>query len=61
MLTLVHTEVDLACEGQGVGGALARTALDAARSAGERVRAYCPFVAGWVRRHPEYANLLTQG
>ena len=52
-----HTEVDPAFEGRGVGGELARAALDDARARGLRVRASCPFVAGWLVRHPEYQDL----
>ena len=52
-----HTEVLAAFEGKGVGGELARTALDDARARGLRVRASCPFVSGWMARHPEYQDL----
>lgn len=55
-----HTEVDEAFEGRGVGGALARAALDDARERGLLVLATCPFIAGWMRRHPEYADLAYQ-
>ncbi|MHC0431764.1 GNAT family N-acetyltransferase [Streptomyces sp. O3] len=55
-----HTEVDPAYEGQGVGGALARAALDDARERGLRVLATCPFVSGWLARHPEYQDLAYQ-
>ena len=56
-----HTEVDGAFEGQGVGGALARFALDDVRDRGEdlEVVPVCPFIAGWIMRHPEYAPLVT--
>lgn len=37
-----------------------RTSLDEARTAGLRVLATCPFYAGWIERHPEYADLLYQ-
>ena len=53
-----HTEVDPAFEGQGVGGTLARAALEDARARGLKVRASCPFVAGWLVRHPEYKDLV---
>ncbi|HSN07023.1 MAG TPA: GNAT family N-acetyltransferase [Candidatus Angelobacter sp.] len=53
-----HTEVDPAFEGQGVGGALARAALDRARADGVRVIPDCPFIRGWIDRHPAYAGLV---
>ena len=58
VLVLTHTVVEKAAEGHGVGSALARTALDTARGQGLRVLPRCPFMAGWVDRHPEYADLV---
>ena len=56
-----HTEVDDRFEGRGVGGTIARTALDAiAAEGGTRVRPDCPFIRGWIRRHPEYRRLLEE-
>jgi predicted GNAT family acetyltransferase len=53
-----HTEIDSAFGGQGVGSALIRAALDdVARRGGLRVRPDCPFVAGWLDKHPDYAHL----
>jgi predicted GNAT family acetyltransferase len=41
-----------------VGSALIRAALDdVARRGGLRVRPDCPFVAGWLDKHPDYAHL----
>lgn len=53
-----HTEVVDAYEGQGVGSALARTALDEARENGEAVVPLCPFIAAYIDRHDEYADLV---
>jgi predicted GNAT family acetyltransferase len=60
LIVFPHTEVDPAFEGKGVGGALARAALDSARERGLAVLATCPFIAGWMRRHPEYLDLAYQ-
>ena len=60
VIVLPHTEVDPAFEGKGVGGALARTALDDARERGIPVLATCPFIAGWMRKHPDYLDLAYQ-
>lgn len=59
-LHLVHTEVPTALEGQGLGSALARSALDFARAAKLQVVPSCAFVAGFIRRHSEYADLVRQ-
>ena len=53
-----HTEVFDAFEGKGIGSVLARGALDAVRATGVRVVARCPFIAGYIERHDEYADLL---
>jgi uncharacterized protein len=57
-IIFTHTKVSDAYEGQGAGGQLAREALDDARRRGLRVVAWCPFIAGWIERHPDYADLL---
>ncbi len=58
-IVISHTEVDEAFEGRGIGGALARATLDAVRERGLEVVPVCPFVAGWIHKHPEYAALVT--
>ncbi len=58
VVTFTHTEIDADHEGKGVGGELARHALDDARARGLQVVARCPFIAGWIRRHPDYRDLL---
>jgi predicted GNAT family acetyltransferase len=58
LYVFTHTQVDPAHEGQGVGGALARGALDRVREDGTRqVLAVCPFIESWMSRHPDYADL----
>ena len=53
-----HTEIDPAFDGRGLGSTLARGALDAARERGERMVPLCPFIAGYIERHQEYADLV---
>ncbi len=60
VVTMTHTEVDPELEGQGIGGELVRQALDDVRAHGLRVRPSCPFVAAYIRRHPEYADLVSE-
>jgi predicted GNAT family acetyltransferase len=59
-ISILHTEVDRALDGRGYGSRLARYALDDARTRGLRVLVHCPFVRTYVRRHPEYEDLLTR-
>ena len=55
-IVFLHTEIDPAYEGHGLGSALARGALDDARRRGLTVIARCPFIARFIREHPEYAQ-----
>jgi uncharacterized protein len=57
-ITFVHTEVDDAYAGHGLGGELARAALDDVRARGLAVRPDCPFIKGWIAKHPDYADLV---
>ena len=54
-ITFTHTEIDDAYAGQGLGGILVRAALDVARERGLAVTPQCPFVRGWIAKHPDYA------
>jgi predicted GNAT family acetyltransferase len=57
-ITILHTEVDGAFEGQGVGSSMVRQLLDRLRAdAGRKVVVLCPFVNAWLRRHPDYQDL----
>lgn len=59
LVVFTHTEVDAAYEGQGVGGAIARHALDDVCADGSRaVLPLCPFIKGWIGKHPEYVALV---
>lgn len=54
----VHTEVDSAYSGRGLGNRLASGALDDAAARGIRVVPRCPFIRRYVERHDEYRRLL---
>jgi predicted GNAT family acetyltransferase len=56
-----HTEIDSAYEGQGLGGKLAEGALTAMRERGETIMPTCPFIAGYIRKHPEFEDLVGNG
>jgi predicted GNAT family acetyltransferase len=58
VLALLHAEVPPQFEGRGVGARLVKGVLDLARAKGEKVIPYCSFVAAYIRRHPEYRDLL---
>jgi hypothetical protein len=55
----VHTEVDDAYAGRGLGNRLAKAALDDALARDLHVVPRCPFIRAWLARHPDYAARLT--
>jgi predicted GNAT family acetyltransferase len=57
-LALIHTEVLPSHEGQGIGSALVRHALDLARASDLRVIAVCPYVQSYLTRHPEDGDIV---
>ena len=57
-IAFAHTEVDEAFGGHGLGSALAAAALDAACAEGLAVLPFCPFIRGYIERHPEYLDLV---
>jgi uncharacterized protein len=57
-VVLVHTDVEPAFEGHGLGSRLVAGALDDLRTRGLKAVVLCPFAAAYVRRHPEYADLV---
>jgi predicted GNAT family acetyltransferase len=60
-LVLTHTEVDESCSGRGFGSALVAAALADVKRQGLTVTPLCPFVADYIRRHPEYEDLVAAG
>jgi predicted GNAT family acetyltransferase len=57
-IMFTHTEVPPAHEGQGIGSALIRFGLAAARERGLQVIPICPFFAAYIKRHEEVQDLL---
>jgi len=55
---LAHTEVDEGHEGEGLAGVLVKASLEGIRDMGKTVIPTCPFAAAWIKRHPEWAELV---
>lgn len=55
---LTHTEVPEALGGKGIGKAIVKKALDLVRERQYRLVPLCPFVAAYMKRNPEYNDLL---
>ena len=58
VLTLHHTEVPAALQGRGIAADLVAAALAWARAEGFKVRPSCSYVAAYIKRHPDTADLL---
>jgi predicted GNAT family acetyltransferase/glutaredoxin len=54
-IAFTHTEIDSACEGRGFGTKLVAEAVADAQRQGLQIVPLCPFVAAYLRRHPEAA------
>lgn len=58
VLDLQHTVVPKAAQGEGVGDALVRAALDYARERQVKIIPSCSYVSGWLDRHPDFRRLV---
>ena len=58
---LTHTEVPVALEGQGIGSQLAEKALKDIQEKNLRLIPLCPFVAGYIKKHPVWRQLVMKG
>lgn len=58
LIAFVHTEVMDGHEERGLSSELVHHALDAARREGLAVLPFCPFVNGYIQKHPEYTDLV---
>ena len=59
-ISLLHTEIEPVFQGAHLAGHLARFALDDARERGLVVLPFCPYVGSWIKKHPEYVDLVPQ-
>ena len=57
-IVFTHTKIEPSAGGHGLGGQLARQALDDAARRGLGVVPVCPFIAGWIGKHPDYEHLV---
>ena|SRR5688572_955291 len=55
---VAHTEVDEGHEGEGFGSLLVRETLENIRASGKSVIPTCQFTAAYIRRHPEFVDLV---
>ncbi|HSY16501.1 MAG TPA: GNAT family N-acetyltransferase [Jatrophihabitantaceae bacterium] len=58
VVLLPHAEVSSSVEGRGIGSALARGTLDDLRAKGRSIVPLCPFIVDFIRKNPEYENMV---
>jgi hypothetical protein len=58
-LLFTHTEVLPTFEGRGIGSAMAQHALDEVRRRSQLAIPVCPFIAAFLRKHPDYQDLVS--
>ncbi len=59
-IVLTHTFVPEAYEGRGVGAQLVAAALTDIRRQGLKVVPQCSFVAVYIKRHPEWSDMVSE-
>jgi uncharacterized protein len=60
-IMFLHTEIDDRFEGHGLGSRLAQGVLEEARAQNRRVVPKCPFIARYIKEHPEWSDLTAVG
>ncbi|MEM6722712.1 MAG: GNAT family N-acetyltransferase [Bacteroidota bacterium] len=58
---LTHTEVPQSLEGQGIGSAIIKAALEEVKANNWTLIPMCPFVAMYIKKHPEWKDLVLKG
>lgn len=58
---LTHTEVPVSLEGRGIGSAMVKSALKDVQAQGLTLVPLCPFVALYIKNHPEWRELVLRG
>ncbi|MCO4292246.1 N-acetyltransferase [Solitalea sp. MAHUQ-68] len=58
---LTHTEVAPELEGKGIAKKLVETVLKMIEDEGKQLVPLCPYVAAYLKRHPEWKRILAQG
>ena len=58
---LTHTEVAPELEGRGIAAALTEAVLRDIEAKGLQLVPLCPYLAGYLKRHPEWKKLVLRG
>ena len=60
VVAYTHTKVEPEFEGHGVGGELARAAMEDAQAKGRLVVPICPFLSSWLDEHHDYDKIVAR-
>jgi predicted GNAT family acetyltransferase len=58
---LTHTEVPQSLEGKGLGSQIIKKALEDIEEKELTLIPMCPFVAGYIKKHPKWKKLVLRG
>jgi predicted GNAT family acetyltransferase len=58
---LTHTEVPSELEGKGIASSMAKQVLQQIKDEDLKLVPLCPFIASYVKRHPEWKEILAEG
>lgn len=58
---LTHTEVPRELEGKGIGSSMVKMVLEDIDKRNLTLIPMCPFVAMYIKRHPEWKRLVMRG
>ncbi|MFA5555598.1 MAG: GNAT family N-acetyltransferase [Flavobacteriaceae bacterium] len=61
IMFLTHTEVPKELGGKGIGKILVQNTLEYLKTNGHTLAPVCPFVAAYVKKNPEWKEILAQG
>ncbi len=61
VMYLTHTEVPKALEGKGIGKNIVEQTLNYLKDNNFKLAPLCPFVAAYLKRHPEWKDILAPG
>ncbi len=59
-LAIMHTEVPKEHEGKGIAATMVKHVLEYAKKEGLKILVYCPYTAMYIKRHPEYNELVVK-
>lgn len=57
-IVITHSEINDEYQGRGLAGKLTKYALDDIRARGLLVTPLCPYTSAYIRKHPEYVDLV---